>query len=136
MSDSKQAFAWAAITLVVIAVGAGLYAAGSPKEARLYLQDERRIEALEQASYAVRGFYDSHKQVPSPDSLLARHAGDTTWFRDRVTGKPFEYESLTVSTYRLCAEFDRPSEDGIRAGNAVWKHPAGRHCFDRSIRSE
>jgi hypothetical protein len=58
---------------------------------------------------------------------------------DTQTKKPYEYVKTGDLTYQLCAEFNKASAEQLDNSyaypyyDAVWTHPAGRHCFDQKI---
>jgi hypothetical protein len=120
-----------ASALVVIAVVGGLYFAGSPGEARLRRQDDRREELLNSASYAIERYHGEHGRLPAVlDSAGPEWARDSLGARDPVTGVPFDYRTVSDSSYELCATFARGSEG---EPTRSWNHPEGRHCFRRRI---
>ena len=65
---------------------------------------------------------------------------------DPQTQKPYEYEKIDDTTYNLCAEFNKASDDKMSqtspyvdtvmpygGASAPWTHPAGKHCFNKTI---
>lgn len=121
-----------ATLLVVVGVIAGLYLAGSPSEARLRRQDDRRETMLMTMDYAVRDYRSKHGHLPPVvDSVGAEWTPDSLRARDPVTGEPFEYRATGDSTYELCATFARATEGDL---SGTWSHPAGRHCFMQVVK--
>lgn len=129
MSYTGKLYYRTATVLVVAAILAGLYVAGTPMDARLLKLDERRIEALQRVRTVVEQFHDGNDSLPSMQEIMTRAGEDSTWFRDAETGAPYEYQVLSDSSYELCAEFARSSREGARYWDASWNHPEGRHCF-------
>lgn len=124
-----------AAAVVVLAVGAGLYVAGPPSEARLVGQDRERMRRLWRLQQAIISYREEHGALPTELSVVRpAWRGDSTSYRDPVTAEPFAYQALDDSTYSLCAVFARASED--EDGNLEQSHPAGRHCFTRHLSRE
>jgi hypothetical protein len=120
-----------ASVLVTIGVGVGLYLAGSPGEARLHRQDDRREELLSSADFRIEEYHREHGQLPaSLDATLPEWSRDTLRTRDPVTGIPFDYRATGDSAWELCATFARAGEGNL---STLRNHPAGRHCFSRRI---
>jgi hypothetical protein len=122
-----------ASVLVVLGVGTGLYLAGSPAEARLHRQDERRSELLSMADFAVEQYHREHGRLPlALDSAGPAWSRDSSRARDPVTGVPFAYRVTGDSAWELCATFARPGEGNL---STLRNHAAGRQCFQRRIGS-
>jgi hypothetical protein len=120
-----------ASVLVAIGVAAGLYLAGSPAEARLHRQDERRAELLSMADFAIENYHREQGRLPvALDSAGPSWSRDSSRTRDPVTGVPFDYRVTGDSTWELCATFARSGEGNL---STLRNHPAGRHCFQRRI---
>jgi hypothetical protein len=129
-------FAGAAIALVLLAVGAGVYVMGSPSENRARRLDERRVNDLRDWTRAVDSFWTANKQLPSS---LAEVKRQQAWSYlaeyDTATGRPYDYNATGTSTYQLCATFDRASNpDGARR-DPIWDHAAGRVCVPLEART-
>lgn len=120
-----------AVTVVVlVALIVGGYVAGSPAEARLRRMDQRRVEDLQRARYLLARYWTRHGRLPLSLDSLAPLSGDTSGFRDPVSGLAYDYRTTSDSTYELCAEFARPGpEEWQRAREEEWRHPGGRYCF-------
>jgi hypothetical protein len=99
-------------TVVIVALIAGLYLSGSPSEQRLLRLDERRVDDLKQIAITLERL-DGRRL----NQLLV----------DPETGHDYDY-AHTTDTFRLCAVFNRPSEEAETM--QFWQHPAGQHCFD------
>jgi Domain of unknown function (DUF5671) len=117
----------AAPLAVVSAVVSGVVAFGLPGEQRKARLDQRRDEHLQMISRAVDSYWSNHRQLPQSLAELAREPGVGPIPTDPETGKTYEYSASGGETYRLCAVFDRHSDE---TASGYWWHGAGRHCFN------
>lgn len=135
MLGSGRMMAGVASAVVAIAVGAGLYIAGPPSQARLESQDSERMRRLWRAEQAIRSYQHERGFLPPQlAEVRPEWSTDSSGYRDPVTGAPFPYRIVNDSTYTLCAVFSKAKEDEY--GNVEQGHPAGEHCFTRHISSE
>lgn len=119
-------------SIVVIAVGVGLWVAGSPAEARLERLDQRRVNDLRTADGAIDRYWRERARLPLALDSLPSTFADGHGLKDPTTELPYEYQISGDSSYTLCATFDRASQpEGRYAADPVWVHPAGHHCFSR-----
>ncbi len=118
-----------AITVVLVAVLLGLQVAGSPARARALRLDAARLQAVQTIGLFIDQHYTATGRVPTQLEELNGPARPALRLVDVETGQPYEYHTLTDSTYEVCARFALPSE---AAGAAPWAHGAGRSCFARS----
>ena len=129
----------AATVIVIATLAAALWVMESPSMQRDRRLDQRRIDDLQGIVAAVEAWHARTKQVPP--SLLALSAEPVLSLpgKDPVSGEPYAYQATSANGYRLCAVFATSTADaGADAGpyrvhDSRWLHPAGRHCFDRSI---
>src|SRR5687767_3423018 len=114
--------------IVAIAILAGLYLSGSPAEQRLLRLDERRISDLVQLSYTISNYREQSGQLPLELAVLVDGQRLRSLPADPQTGVVYAYEIADTDSYRLCAEFSRPSLQ--TTPDDFWAHPEGRHCFE------
>jgi len=114
-------------TAVTLALIAGLYLGGSPSEQRLVRLDERRVDDLKQIARAVERFWGQQGELPADLQTLVDGRRLNQLLVDPETGADYDY-AHTADTFRLCAFFDRPSEQ--TTPTQFWSHAAGQHCFD------
>jgi hypothetical protein len=113
--------------VVLAAVIAGLYLAGSPAEQRLLRMDERRVRDLDRLTNVIGSYTRQREELPdSLEQLLDGQLLDELPV-DPATGEPYEYLCADTS-YQLCAVFAQPARDVDEFD--FWNHPAGRHCFE------
>ena len=131
--------AWASSAVVLLAVGVGVFVAGSPAEARLRKFDVRRMEDVrmiygEVMNQTVGTDWRNPEVKPAlnkplPPSLEAvtRNAlRQRPRIQDPATSAPYGYQVVNPSTFRVCASFDRARDE---PGDVAWNHPSGLHCF-------
>lgn len=111
-----------------IAIGIGLYLAGSPAEQRLVRFDQQRISDLMQIRTSIDGYWRTHRSLPSRASEDVIGIPMDRVPRDPKSDAAYEYEVISDDAYRLCAVFSRPSAD--RLVDDFWAHEPGRHCFE------
>lgn len=131
--------------IIIISIVLGFSVLGSPRTQRLYKYDEQKISDLQSINNQISNYYSNKGLLPKTIEEIAN--GNYYIARaDPQTRKPYEYEKATDTTYKLCAEFNKASDeknfrnrsnypsyssyDGI---NTSWIHPAGRYCFNQTI---
>ena len=140
---------WLIISSIIV-IGSivwGFSVLGSPRTQRLIKYDEQKVRDLESLEAIVVNYFKSKETTPSSmDELMANRGYGG--FNDQQTNKSYEYRKINDLSYELCAEFNKSSEDMIPKGSGYnyspprpfydnygysWNHPAGRHCFQRSV---
>ena len=115
---------------VVVAIVAGLYLAGSPAEARLLRLDDRRVTDLRSISWSIAEYQRTRGRLPPTLDSLPMAIGNAPGLHDPASGRPYVYEVTGDSSYRLCAEFTRPTpSERYGSVGAAWRHGPGRFCF-------
>jgi hypothetical protein len=119
-----------AITTVGGAIVAGLMIVGSPGDERMRRLDDRRVRDLVDITRAVNGYWTKHARLPSSLDELLESPGTAVQSRDPLTGQPYSFGVLGVTTYEVCADFQRESsEANSDAFGRFWSHGTGRRCF-------
>ena len=131
---------WAAAATLAVVTGfaAALFHLGSPGERRLRRIDDDRLGDLRALRSAIVESAERTGRLPdSLDPIEGSNPYQTTRRRDPVSGAPYVYEVVAPDRFRLCAEFDRPT-DPRRSNDAesAWEHPGGRHCFTFTVNLE
>jgi hypothetical protein len=116
---------------VIMAIGLGLYAIGSPASERERRLDERRVRALQGVAGSIDQYWTDHQRLPQSIAELTRDARLATETKDPISAQEYAYRTVTDRSYQLCAEFARQSAGAVYG--ALWAHPAGRHCFDLEV---
>lgn len=116
----------------------GFVVLGSPHTQRLYKYDQQKVNELMNINSEISNYYNTK-------GVLPRNLADitaTAYFivvTDSQTKKPYEYEKTGETTYNLCAEFNKSSNEKDKLNSTAypygmsWTHPAGRHCFAQNV---
>jgi hypothetical protein len=119
-----------AITTVGGAIVAGLMIVGSPGDERMRRLDDRRVRDLVDITRAVNGYWTKRARLPSSLDELLESPGTAVQSRDPTTGQPYSFGVLGVTTYEVCADFQRESREAdSEALGRFWSHSSGRRCF-------
>jgi hypothetical protein len=127
----------AIVTAVVAAsVIAAIVMLGGPGGQRQRKMDEVRVQNLTYLALSVNGYFIRHKSLPADLDALAKEPGYRISRLDPATGRPYGYEVLGATAYRVCADFAGDSaadssEPYNAYANVGWAHARGHQCFDR-----
>ncbi|MFH1866680.1 MAG: hypothetical protein ABIJ81_01195 [Patescibacteria group bacterium] len=143
-------FSYIIIAIVAIAVIAGFFIVGSPTDERLRRADEQRVSDLENIQWQIINYWQSKEQLPATlDDLIDNISGWRSPL-DPETGTAYDYEVTGDLSFNLCSNFNLVSE-GVSEHALTkplpervltrpfppvtdnWQHPAGKHCFERTI---
>ncbi len=126
---------------VVLAVGAGLFAVGSPAQERLRRFDSLRVSHLQMIQSELYSYWNANKKLPDTlavfDGRLTNGYSSFTPPKDPVTGEMYTYTKKGEDTFTLCATFALPATDDSYSsaygpyGPTDWKYAAGNVCFER-----
>lgn len=113
--------------VVLVAVLAGLFLAGSPSDERLRRLDAIRIQHLQELNAAIDLQIRRNNFMPA--SLVDAVDGQrlTMLPTDPEYDTHYDYAQINSSSYALCAVFSAAS--AAEAATDFWAHPAGRACF-------
>lgn len=139
----KSRLAWRIFTLVLIigSIILGFAVLGSPRTQRLYKYDNQKVNDLMMLSSSIQSYYYNKGALPKDFSELSTQEYYINSV-DSQTQKPYEYNIKTATTFELCAEFNKDSNEKLGArdssmaypyGGTSWTHPAGRHCFEQKV---
>jgi len=141
---------WRIVALIIV-VGSiiwGFAVLGSPRTQRLYKYDEQKISDLQNINSRVMNYYASKGILPKTidEVLLDEYYSNT--FVDPQTQKSYEYEKVSDTTYNLCANFNKASDEKksntrmdysyikYQFGTTSWNHGEGRYCFKQTVNPE
>jgi hypothetical protein len=143
--NSTSRKVWTFVTLVIIlgAIAWGFSVLGSPRTQQLIKYDEQKVGDLTNMNSAVQNYYQSKGMLPN---TLAEISGSNYYhfvLNDAQTGRPYEYQKTSETTYNVCAIFNKQSEPdsgknygySYPYGSGSWTHTAGHYCFSQTINS-
>ena len=120
----------AAVTVVIAAVVAGLFALGSPAEERVRRIDDRRIADLQGIMAATDLYWTRHSQLPPSLDDLTADPGVSISTGDPESLEAYGYQPLDSANYEVCASFEQESGELVRDREKdLWAHGSGRQCF-------
>jgi len=141
--------AGAALVLALLTVLAGFVIVGTPSEMRMSRFDQQKVQDLQTLQYEIANYYQLKRELP--DSLAELADPFTTYgLPADPQGGAYRYEKTGDLSFRLCATFNRESEDLAGQGGyghsmarpmmggieETWQHGAGETCFTRTIDPE
>jgi hypothetical protein len=122
----------------VTAVSVSIYL-NPPSAVKAHALDRERMQSLQQIDFTIRAYYHNHQGLPARLDLIENKNGlsaQSNW-RDPVTHLPYEYEVMSKSTYRLCADFSADSgKDENPYVVAFRNHHKGHDCFQQDVNAE
>ncbi|MDO8522722.1 MAG: DUF5671 domain-containing protein [bacterium] len=155
LMDLKQSapykiFAYAVSTVLLVAVVAGFFVAGSPQSARLMQIDNTRAQNLQELQGQIVYYWQQKGSLPPNLEALRDSISGFVPPQDPETGAPYEYNTRGALDFSLCADFALPNLQqtsrepmpavpyaskpySIGGIGQNWDHDAGRACFDRTI---
>ncbi len=140
-----QNFGKAVALVVVLAIGLGFVAGGSPSSQRNRTFDQTRADNLSTLSSCIEQYTNSLGMLPESLAELkqsSQYSYCSGYMTDPETALPYEYRVVTpsrtvgmtrVGEFELCATFALTMSPETRAnnyvGNTVWhEHGSGRSC--------
>jgi len=110
-----------------------------PSAVKAHALDRERMQSLQQIDLTIRAYYHNHQGLPERLDLIENKNGlsaQSNW-RDPVTHLPYEYEVMSKSTYRLCADFSADSEKDVNPYSVAFRdHHKGHDCFQQDVNAE
>ncbi|WP_186441972.1 hypothetical protein, partial [Luteimonas sp. J16] len=88
---------------------------------------------LRQLEAAIDEYARREGRLPPALETLGDETGRRLSLVDPLGTTPYQYEPGEGRRYRLCAVFATDTRDGTTSlrQDEGWRHPAGRHCFQR-----
>ncbi len=130
----NRGFALAAAAAILVSLGLGLMKAGSPGNRRQFAEDRRRVEDLHLIASRMHQYWTAQpaqgdRRIPAALTELSTGTGGTLPLNDPFSNRPYRYESVAGSAYRLCADFLTATSPGTNNRMPAWSHPAGHYCY-------
>ena len=133
------------VSIVIIAgsITWGFSVLGSPRTQQLIKYDEEKVSDLMNINNFITNFYQIQHVLPNSlgESLTVLNSNYSTIPTDPQTHQSYEYNKIRNTTYNLCAEFNKASDNKTKQtppmypydGINTWTHPAGHFCFTQTI---
>lgn len=140
-------------TLVFLVIASGFLIIGTPGQARLARFDMRKANDLQAIQWQIVSYWQTKEKLPAELSELLDPISGFVLPRDPQTNGSYEYRQTGTFSFELCADFNKENLADTDAGKSVpstvpagyypspedstvWKHGAGRQCFERTIDPE
>jgi len=94
--------------LVIATVAVGLFVVGGPGAGRMEKRDETRIADLRQLGTFVHCAADLNQNTLPEVLTQNAECNKDIRLADPFTNTPYKYEKVSPTTFRLCAELERP----------------------------
>jgi len=148
--ENRQAvrnFGYAVSAIVLASIIAAFFLVGSPTSARLQKQDIQRISDMSMLQSYIVNYWQAKNALPAALSDLNDALRGVSVPKDPA-GNDYGYAVKGPLIFDICATFDTkgdsqsqgpssiayPASYGLLGGLDVnWAHPAGYHCFGRTI---
>lgn len=151
-SGNRNIWRIASSVFMIGAIILGFSVLGSPMNQRLARYDLQKLEGLQSIQWQLVNYYQQKESLPESLSEMNDPIGGWTEPIDPQTKGSYEYERTGPLSFNLCANFNKEnlagvSRDGITMmtsyapspigkGGENWSHPAGKHCYQRTIDPE
>lgn len=154
---AKKALGWVGVVIVLAGTIAAFAVVGSPGHQRDVRLDQQRTSDLSSIQYRILDYWQTKGRVPNQLSDLKDGISYINLPIDPVTKGAYEYSTSDKNSFELCANFATAFEDNAGRGSSegdmmsyrssmmindsyyyggdigIWKHPAGKFCFQRTI---
>lgn len=130
-------------TVAIIALIAGMVINGSPVTRRNIRFDIERVSELSSIANSINHAADSMDDFRLPETLKSGVDSQEFWYSfdqivDPETGEEYEYQILSETRYKLCANFHFSSDTaeskgdryGLSGHGDFWQHQAGHDCYE------
>ena len=127
--------------LVVATIVSGFFILGTPGQARLVRIDENKVQNLQMIQSQIVSYWQAKQTLPQSLEDLNDSISGFSAPTDPQSHQPYVYEVTGTYSFRLCADFNGPSQAGADSyarpydmeGQDNWSHTVGYTCFDRTI---
>jgi hypothetical protein len=128
--------------IVLGSIVSGFFIIGLPSDQRDFRFDQERVNDLQSIQWQIIDFWRTKERLPNTLDELSDPLVGFIVPKDPETGAGYEYTTKEKLSFELCATFTKESihtttemrvYDGLTED---WKHPAGKHCFERTVDPE
>jgi type II secretory pathway pseudopilin PulG len=141
--QSVRNFGYGVSAVILASVIAAFFLVGSPGNVRLQKEDSQRVSDLGMLQNNIANFWQAKNSLPTTLQDLNTYGAPIP--KD-PNGSDYAYSVKGQYSFDLCATFSTVSNDknipqpaiygpytpGI-SNSSDWSHPAGYHCFSRTI---
>ena len=145
---------WRVVAVMIIlgSIILGFSVLGTPGDQRAYRYDNQRVQDLQSIQWQVVNYYQQKGSLPDAREQLNDPLSGWNYPVDPENNKSYYgYRNTGNLTFELCATFSREQfrrvpgrGDGtsipmiypgieVDGKSDIWNHPAGHHCFSRTI---
>jgi hypothetical protein len=133
-----------AITGAIAAIASVSYSIylNPPSTVKAHSLDQQRLQSLQQIDFAIKTYYRNHQALPDRlDTVeIGNGLSERSNWRDPVTHQPYQYDIMSKTTYRLCADFSADSADSEKQERpylgAFRSHHKGHDCFQQDVNAQ
>lgn len=134
----KTYTAVAIITIIVLlAVVHGFTRAGLPNQTREANFDQTRVSRIRNVVSVISNYYFKNNVLPQKLSDLSDILYAPDDIKDPQTGKEFNFELTSQTSYKICADFAVDSKDikdtKYYYSDKKYEHPKGNYCFSENV---
>lgn len=151
--DRARNLGFAVAVVVAVAIIAGFFIVGTPRQARLARFDSQRVSDLQNIQWQIVSYWQQKQKLPGTLNDLADPISGFSVPFDPQTKEAYEYKEIAPLSFQLCAAFNmegRQMMDGFGMsrpyptmpvaikGEGIdnWQHGLGHACFERTIDPE
>jgi len=146
--ERKRSVAIGVGVLAVAAIVSGFFIIGTPTQARLYREDEQRVNDLRMIQADIVNYWQQNGKLPTNLTQIGQPLTGNALPVDEVTSQPYQYTVVSKTAFKLCATFNSATapyaitQDELSVPVAAysqpdsWYHDAGNQCFLRNINAE
>lgn len=151
--DRARNLGFSVAVVVAVAIIAGFFIVGTPRQARLARFDSQRVSDLQNIQWQIMNYWQQKQKLPEAIGDLADPISSFSIPSDPQTREGYEYKETAPLSFQLCTTFNMESRkmmDGFGMsrpyptmtvaikGEGVdnWQHGTGHACFERTIDPE
>ncbi|MEK7539581.1 MAG: DUF5671 domain-containing protein [Patescibacteria group bacterium] len=134
--SSRIVWRFFASFILIASIVWGFAVLGSPRTQRLMKYDEQKVSDLQNFNGQVISYYSNKGILPKTMEEIASYNNYYASKIDSQTQKPYKYQKIDDTTYNLCADFNKASDDKNARTypyGISWTHPGGYYCFLETI---
>lgn len=121
----------------IVIIGTGFYLAGTPVSQKSVQLDTTRMGDFSNINSAISTYFGTHQKLPPSLSDITNTYTVTT---DPETRKPYTYQPVSATSYKLCTTFSLASKDLTPTPNYTYNtialdtsHKKGYDCITYTL---